>query len=357
MLQKENVATNDAASSKRPKILVTADFSECYDSIKHLSEVATVDYRPAANRETVLEAIADCDAYLGVTFPQIDEAVLQRAPKLRVVCTASTGTDHIDLEGLRRRGIHLISITTEYALLDSFTATAELAWGLLLACSRQIPRLFERAKAGEIGLLKGQPLPRQLSQKTLGIIGCGRLGRMIAQFGKAFRMRVLVCDVRPIKIEGVEQVDFERLITTADIISLHVHLREDTFHIINRDAIARMKPGVILINTARGDLIDEEAMVDALQSGHIGAAGIDVVHNEWDPNLQRRLLLEYARSHDNLVLTPHVGGATLESITGARVFVAEKLSEYFITTPSASRSSGSGASAASMETSHNDMRK
>jgi len=148
---------------------------------------------------------------------------------------------------------------------------------------------------------------------------------MVVEYGKAFRMRVLGCDIRDRDVPGMAQVDFETLIRESDVLSLHVHLTADTRHIISRDVLARMKCGAILLNTARGDLVDEQALVDALESGHLFAAGVDVFHDEWDPDLASHPLFEYARTHDSLVISPHIAGASVESITGARVFMARKL--------------------------------
>ena len=313
-------------SDRRPRILVAVDFSMCMEALDCLREVGEVEYVASIEQERLLERIGGFDAYYAWTENKVDLAFLERAERLEVVCTASTGTDHIDVAELKRRGIHLIAITHEYELLDRFTSTAELTWGLLLACRRRIPWQFERAKGGEVG--PDGFLPPQLSGKTLGIIGYGRLGKMVAEYGKAFRMRVLACDIKPITAPGIEQVDFDTLISTSDIISLHVHLSDATRWMINRDVIARMKPGVVIVNTSRGDLIREDDLIEALESGHVAAAGLDVFHDEWDPNLRDHTLHQYARTHDNLILTPHVGGCSLESVSEARTFVARKLAKY-----------------------------
>lgn len=319
--------------SDRPKVLVTADLSLCADVLERLGRVADVTYRPDMTPAELRSALIDYDAYYGHVNLRIDRELIDRSPRLRIVCAPSTGTDHLDVKHLQARGIRLISLTAEYELLDTFTATAEMAWALLLACQRRIPRLFEEARQGRVGLRLGEAdLPRQLSRQTLGVIGAGRLGRMVVEFARSFRMRVLVNDVRKIDLlpADVQQVDFDTLIRASDVITLHVHLRDNTRHLIDRAAMARMKRGVTIVNTARGDLIDEQALLDGLRSGQIGAAGLDVVHDEWDANLRDRPLLEYARTHDNLILTPHVGGASYESIVEARRFIGQKLADLLV---------------------------
>jgi phosphoglycerate dehydrogenase-like enzyme len=143
-------------------------------------------------------------------------------------------------------------------------------------------------------------------------------------------MRVIGCDPRPVELPGVERLPFERVLAEADVLSLHLHLAPDTEGLIGRDALARMKPGAILINTSRGGIVDEAVLIEALNSGRLGGAGLDVIDGEWMDEAARRHhpLLVHARAHDNLVVTPHIGGATVESITGARLFIAREVAAF-----------------------------
>src|SRR5262249_45005047 len=154
----------------------------------------------------------------------------------------------------------------------------------------------------------------------LGVLGVGRLGRMICEYGKAFRMRVLGCDLKPFDIPGVESVDFDTLLRKSDVISIHIHLRPDNYQLFNSEAFAKMKHGVILVNTSRGDIIDEQALLVALESGRLAAFGGDVLHDEWRTDMRESPVVRYAETHDNVVITPHMGGATEKSIWGARNF-------------------------------------
>lgn len=309
----------------RSRILVTFDCTLCPEALAPLCEVGDVDYLFPATRAQMLERIGQSHALGCGTGIRVDREMLARATKLRFVATPSTGTDHVDREALAERGIEFLDIATEYDLLETFTATAEGAWTLLLASLRRLPREFDRAKRGCVSFSTEHDVPWQLSGKTLGVVGCGRLGRMVARYGEAFRMQVLAFDAKPIDEPGVKQVDLDTLLNNSDVVSLHLHLTDQTRHIINRSRIARMKSGVVIVNTARGDLIDEEALLEALESGHVFAAGLDVIRNEWDADLIKRPILQYARTHDNLIVTPHVASACMESITGARVFIAKKL--------------------------------
>ncbi|MHC4885018.1 MAG: 2-hydroxyacid dehydrogenase [Planctomycetota bacterium] len=315
----------------QPNILVTANFGLCLEGLDVLRDAGQLTYLESPPREQALPHLEDVDAYLGSPDIKVDAEFLAHAPRLKVVCTASTGTDHIDIPALEARGITLFSLKHEQELLRTFTSVAEMTWGLLLSCLRRIPYQFDRIKGGEMRWwADGTPMPRQLHGKTLGIFGVGRLGTMVAEYGQAFGMRVLGCDLKTLAMPNVEQVDLETLVRESDIFSIHVHLDEATHHIIDAAMIAKMKPGVVLLNTARGDIVVEDDLIDALESGHVAAAGLDVFHNEWDPDLAAHRLFAYARTHHNLIITPHIAGASIESIAGARVFMAEKLAAFLV---------------------------
>ncbi|MFA5089372.1 MAG: NAD(P)-dependent oxidoreductase, partial [Candidatus Omnitrophota bacterium] len=135
-------------------------------------------------------------------------------------------------------------------------------------------------------------------------------------------------DLKKISIPGVKQVNFDTLLRQSDVISIHIHLNDETRGLFSRAAFRKMKPGVVIVNTSRGKIIDESALLEALESGRVAAAGIDVIENEWSKNIRNHPLVRYAREHDNLLITPHIGGATVESVVGARIFLAKRLAEY-----------------------------
>ncbi len=311
----------------RPRILVTSDCRVCPEVLEPLRRVAAVDERFGLTRDAMRAIVDKYDAVMCDGMVVLDRDLLATARRLRVVATPSTGTDHIDKAFLSERDIAFIALTTEYDVIEQFTATAEGAWLLLLAAIRRLPHDFERAKRGDRGLEDPTQQRPQMAGKTLGIMGYGRLGRMVGEYGKAFRMRVLAFDCRNVAVPGVTQVDLDTLLTASDVISLHLHLTDETRFILDRPRFAQMKPGVVLVNTARGDLMDEDALVDALESGHVSAAGLDVVHDEWDPHLAQHRLHAYARAHDNLILTPHTASACADPCAIARSFIVGKLME------------------------------
>jgi len=288
--------------------------------------LAEVDYRPD-KRETLLAHVGAYDAcYCGMKA-RFDREVIERAGRLKVVATSSTGTDHIDVQALRERGIDLLALTHEYEVLDTFTATAEGAWALLLACLRRVPAALDAVRGGNWARWWGF-VSFQLSGKTLGVIGVGRLGKMVVEYGKAFRMRVLGCDPVEFSIPGVRRVDLDTLLRESDVILLHVHLDERTRGMLSREAFRKMKGGVVIVNTSRGALIDEDALLEGLLSGKVYAAGLDVIEGEWMEDIGGHPLVRYCRSHDNLVITPHTASATVESIAGGRIHAARMLADY-----------------------------
>lgn len=199
----------------------------------------------------------------------------------------------------------------------------------MLACHRHLRAASRQALSGRWDFF--DVVGRQLSEETLGVLGVGRLGSMTVEYGKSFRMRVLGCDAKDFRIDGVRAVDLDTLLRESDAISLHVHMLPENYHLFNADTFAKMKDGAILINTSRGDLVDEEALIAALESGKLSAYGADVIHDEWRADMRESPLIEYARDHENVVITPHMGGATDTSIRDARIFSAKKLAHYLTT--------------------------
>ncbi len=310
-------------------ILNMADIAVAPEAFAMLGVTVEVETLPP-EREVLLENIHKYDAYFATLKVRFDKEVIDKAVRLKVIATPSTGLDHIDLAYAAEKGIKVLSLKDDTAFLDSITATAELSWALLLAVVRRIPWAFESAKKG--AWARDEFRGHQLSGKTLGILGYGRLGRIVAEYGRAFRMRILACDVREVEAAPyVEMVDFDSLLAKSDIISIHIHLTKENTHLINKSVFDKMKPGAVLINTSRGAIIDEAALVEALESGRLLGAGLDVIDGEWNENLSSHLLIQYANSHGNLVITPHIGGVTDESQSMTIRHMVGKLKSHLVT--------------------------
>jgi D-3-phosphoglycerate dehydrogenase len=310
------------------RILNTLDLSGCPEAFQAFEGIGTVDTLPA-DYETVAAVIGEYDAYLPSLKVPVDAAMVSRAKRLKVIGTPSTGTDHLDLAAVRDAGIACFDIAREFDLINSFSATSELAFGALLALNRKICEARQSVLDGGWG--REAFTGFQLLGKTLGIVGLGRLGRISARIGNGFGMRVIACDVREVTAPGVGLTDFDTVIREADVLTIHVHLREDTRGMISREVLARMKANAILLNTSRGALVDEIALLESLRTGGIAGACVDVIDGEWLDDVRQHPLVQYAQAHRNLLIVPHIGGATHESIYGARIFMARKVADYLKT--------------------------
>ena len=232
----------------------------------------------------------------------IDDALLDQLPDLKVICKMGTGVDKIDLEALKRRGI-LFSATPGI----NKRSVSELVIALILMLQRHLPIVQDSVKQG----IWKQPSGRCLSNKTVGIIGFGAVGQDLASLLAAFNCQCLVFDVRQYETlpSQVSQVDMGTLLKQSDIISIHLPFISENYHFLAREEFIQMKKGAIVINTARGGLIDEAALYEALASGHLTAAAMDVFEQE--PLVPQNLL-----KLDQFIATSHIGGSTQEAIEG-----------------------------------------
>ena len=311
---------------KKWKVLDLSGIDHSPESFESLLEIADLT-RLAPTPQALEKHLPKSDAYFAGLKVRLTGDLIAASPRLRAVATPSTGLDHLDLPALKQRGIALISLKDETEFLGGITATAELAWALLLAVVRKLPWAFDAAKQGVWA--RDRYRGHQISHKTLGILGYGRLGRIVAEYGQAFRMRVIAHDHRPASpAPSVQMVDFDALLRESDFLSVHIHLTPENTGLLDQQAFAKMKPGAVLINTSRGAIVQEADLVQALESGRLGGAGLDVIHGEWNENLADHPLIRYARTHENLVISPHVGGVTFESQAMAFRFTAEKLAAF-----------------------------
>jgi D-3-phosphoglycerate dehydrogenase len=305
------------------RILSLTPLSDCPEAWDVLRTAGEVVARPAERcvLERELPEFDACFASLRVRFTS---DLLERCTKVQVIATPTTGTAHIDVQAAEFLGIRVLSLKNEREFLRTITATAEHAWTLLLAANRRLPAVHQAACAGEWN--REDFVSHQLSGATLGVLGYGRLGSMVAAYGTAFRMRVLVCDHKPVPPQpGLTAVDFDTLLRESDYLSLHIHATPENIRLFGATEFARMKPGAVLVNTSHGTILDETALLEALRGGRLRAAGLDGVDGEWGNQLFEHPMLAYARENDNLVLTPHIGGATVESRGKALAFMARKL--------------------------------
>ena len=308
------------------KILNTLDVSGVPEMDRIFNKHQLINIKP--ERDIAIKEIVDSDAYLASAAIQIDEDFLKHANNLKIIGSPSTGTDHMDLNLIKNKGICCYDISKEFDLINSFTATSELVFTLLLSVIRKIIPASQDANNGIWAREKYSGV--QLLNKTFGIIGLGRLGKISAKIAKGFGMNIIAYDTNEKNVNGVQMVDLDYLSRKSDFISIHVHLNSSTENLINLDLFKKMKETAIIINTSRGKIINEKDLILALKNNLISGACLDVIDGEWltKKELYEHPLVKYSRINDNLLLSPHIGGATKESIYGARLFMAKKIASF-----------------------------
>jgi D-lactate dehydrogenase len=328
------------------------------------TESAEQDYFSARLREHDLRFVSqldevDADAEVLSVFinSRITAKFLEAHPKLRFIATRSTAVDHLDLPACRERKVTVANVA-DYG----FTTVAEHTFALILALSRRLREVMFSPKGGNFSYAATRGF--DLAGKTIGIIGMGRIGQRVAELAHAFRMSVLAYDVdRP---DGLERaldftyVPLEKLLRESHIISLHAPLSAETYHIINRQTLAQCRPGVLIVNTARGALVDTEALREGLDSGHVGGAGLDVLqdervmrqsvskiisadivqhlrsdaiaHDARDADrvreLQELMLGDAVLAKANVVFTPHVAFNSVEAVERVKEITVENINGF-----------------------------
>jgi D-3-phosphoglycerate dehydrogenase len=302
-----------------PKVLIADELSPRALEIFR-SRGLEVDVQVGLKKPDLLKVIGGYDGLAVRSATKADKEIIAAARSLKVIGRAGIGVDNIDIPAATSRGI--VVMNTPFG--NSIT-TAEHAIALLFAAARQIGAADVSTQAGKWE--KNRFMGVELYAKTLGIIGCGNIGALVAERALALKMKVIAYDPflspeRAVKL-GVEKVELDELLARAEVISLHTPLTDKTRNILSAEAIARTKPGVIIVNAARGGLVDEAALRAALESGHVAAAGFDVFVTE--PAKENVLF-----GAPNFVATPHLGASTNEAQENVALQVAEQMSDYLL---------------------------
>lgn len=259
---------------------------------------------------------------------RVRSEVMGKTSKLRAIVSPTTGVDHIDLALANKRGISVFHLQGQTRFLNKINSTAEMTVALMLALLRNLLQASSSVLEGrwEVGPFRGY----EASGKTLGIIGYGRLGSKVARIARALQMDVVAYDiVRRRLASGVRWAEnLNQILHESDIVSLHLPLNSCTRGILGLSELNSMKPGAILINTARGALIDSNALLATLKSGRLGGAALDVLENEHEIVRGGHPLIDYAQSNDNIIITPHIGGASFEAVEKTDLFVFNRFLDW-----------------------------
>jgi D-3-phosphoglycerate dehydrogenase len=284
-------------------------------------------------RHVTCELLAKIDVIFAPLGYRFDEDFFLKCPRLKVIATNTTGVPHINVEVATRQGISVVSLKNDFEFLQSITPTAELTLGLIIAITRNLVPACDAVKKGnwcrwDFG---GTAM---LSRMSLGVIGLGRLGEKVARYAACMGMKVNYCD--PFRNDLPEEANsyrrcksLEDLVQSSDVVTLHVPMEDR-----NRQMLRHFKEGSYLVNTARGELVDNLALVAALESGQLAGAAVDVLDGEFDPDFvlgaSRHPLICYANKSNNLIITPHIGGSTKDawSLTQRRTIEKAKVAAY-----------------------------
>ncbi|WP_371395642.1 phosphoglycerate dehydrogenase [Fretibacter rubidus] len=303
-----------------PKVLISDKMSNAATEVFRNRGIE-VDVITGLSKEEIINIIPNYDGLAVRSSTRPDGEIIAAAAKLKVIGRAGIGVDNIDIKAATDRGVVVMNTPFGNAI-----TTAEHAIAMLFSAARQVPSASVRTQNGEWP--KSDYKGMELFNKTLGIIGCGNIGALVAERALGLKMKVIAFDPyltpeRAVKL-GVEKVELDDLFKRADAITLHTPLVEGTKNIVNRERLAMTKKGVIVVNCARGGLVDEYALKDALDAGHVRAAALDV------------FAVEPAKSHPlfgtpNFIATPHLGASTIEAQENVAVQVAEQMADYLLT--------------------------
>lgn len=271
--------------------------------LKEKHNVEIIPYAKPLGEEFFLEKIEEYDGIIILLSHKITKNVIEKGKKLKIISNYAVGYDNIDVENAKKRGI--IVTNTPDVLTE---ATANLTWALILSLTRRIVESDKFTRSAKFeGWKPDLFLGIDLKGKTLGILGMGRIGQSVSKKAKAFSMKVLYWDKEEKKTgRNFKFCKLEEILRLSDILSIHLPLAKDTYHLLNKERFNLLKKDCFIINTSRGEVIDEEALIEALKEKKIKGAGLDVYEKE--PNINKKLF-----KFKNVVLTPHIGSATIET--------------------------------------------
>ncbi|MEM2440314.1 MAG: phosphoserine phosphatase SerB [Candidatus Bathyarchaeia archaeon] len=303
------------ADEKKLKVLVCDPID--HDGLELLRKAGfEVSVEPEISIEDLKRKVAEFHVLILRSRTKVTRDIIDAGKNLKIIARAGAGVDNIDVEYAEKRGIRVVCTPEAVA-----TAVAELTMGLILSLARQIPKAERAMKEGR--WIKKEIVGWELQGKTIGIVGFGRVGQRVAKLAKAFGMKILVCELNSIPEHVLRELDAEivplgDLLKRSDIITLHVPLTQETYHMIGKKEIEQMKDGIYIVNTSRGPIIDEKALFEALKTGKIAGAALDVYEKE-PPND-----FSIARL-PNVICTPHIGAQTIEAQKYASIIAAQKI--------------------------------
>ena len=309
----------------------------CITQVKHLDGVyeklfdcGDVIYEPEISRDTLKVMLEVFEPEYLFTNPNkqnflLDGDILKNG-KLKVINTVSTGLNHIDIDYCKEHNIEVWSLKDDYELINDLPSTSELAFGLMMSLLRNIPKSFHSVRDGNWDY---EPyVGHQIKGKTIGVIGYGRLGKIMCRLFDGWGVDTFVYDpYTDVDVEKDFEVDLTTLLEYSDVVFLHTHVTDETRGIVDDEFLSQMKQGSYLVNTARGELVDEDAIIKSIKQGHLKGYGTDVIKDEFG-DIQNSKLVEFSiNPNNNVVITPHIGGMTIEGQTKAYTWAVSKFKD------------------------------
>ena len=307
----------------------------CITPIKHLegvfeklSKFGEVEYQPNITKPALKFYLSTNSVDWIFTNPNKQNFILNEdvlnGSNIKGINTASTGLNHIDLNYCRNNDIEVVSHKNDLELINDLPSTSELAFGLMMSLMRNIPKSFHSVKDGNWDY---EPyVGHQIKGKTIGIIGYGRLGKIMCDLFYGWGVKLLATDPYE-RITTARGVPLDELLEKSDVVFLHTHVTDDTRGMVDEEFLSYMKEGSYLINTARGELVDEEAIIESIKVGHLKGYGTDVIKEEFG-DIENSKLVEFSiNPNNNVVITPHIGGMTIEGQTKAYHWAVNKFKD------------------------------
>jgi phosphoglycerate dehydrogenase-like enzyme len=307
----------------------------CITPVRHLEGVyerleqyGDIIYEPEITRDKLSKLLSEnSDIEYLFANPNKQSFILDRGilenSNIKIINTCSTGLNHIDLDYCKENGIVVWSLKEDYKLINDLPSTSELAFGLMMSLLRNIPKSFHSVRDGNWDY---EPyVGHQIKGKTIGVIGYGRLGKIMCRLFDGWGVKVLVDDPYEYNIDVRDSKGSrKRLLNSSDVVFLHTHITDETRGMVDDEFLSEMKKGSYLVNTARGELVDEDSIIKSIEQGHLKGYGTDVIKDEFG-DIQNSKLVEFSiNPNNNVVITPHIGGMTIEGQTKAYLWAVRK---------------------------------
>lgn len=299
------------------------------DALKQYANVITPNIKTQSELDDLL-CTSSFDGIITKLGFVINESHIAQQPRLKFIASSTTGLNHIDVNAAQKSGIEIISLKGEYDFLASIKSTAEHTWLLILSILRNFVPAY-KSVIEQDAWDRSKLMADELDGSTIGIIGYGRLGKILSTYAKAFGMKVLVNDIKDDLDSLTENTPLKELISQADVVVLMIDFNSENIGFWDESKFALMKPTAYFINTSRGELVNETDLIDALVYKKIKGAAVDVLNGDsgWTEtcNIQNPLI-KYAKHNSNLIITPHMGGYGKQSIYRTRLFISDKIVKY-----------------------------